>query len=86
MSTLSRSAATCDLCRLLESACNRDGTLFEGDLLVERSQSNLKLSSSDLPILSILRSAGRQPNLSMPQIFINVSYKYDSVRAAVGKL
>jgi hypothetical protein len=59
MSSLSRSAATCDLCSLLDSACKRDGLVKGEHIQVERSQSNLKLSSSDLPILSILRSPGR---------------------------
>jgi hypothetical protein len=59
MNDLSKSAATCDLCSLLHSACKRDGNVKGENIQVERSQSNLKLSSAELPILSILRSAGR---------------------------
>jgi hypothetical protein len=59
LSNLSKSAATCNLCSLLYSACKRNGTVKRDHIQVERSQSNLKLSSAELPVLSILRSAGR---------------------------
>lgn len=72
MSTLSKSAATCTLCSLLDSACKRDGLMEHEDIQVERRQSNLKLSNAKLPILSILRSAGRSSKIHCSLQFIRL--------------
>ena len=56
---LTLSAAECDLCRMLETACKQAGDLKGDSIQLERTQSNLKLANADFPLLSLFR------NLSM---------------------
>jgi hypothetical protein len=58
LSTLATSAPICDLCSMLQAACQQDRTLKGDYIQLERTQSNLKLTNAEYPLLSLLRNLG----------------------------
>jgi hypothetical protein len=46
----------CDFCRLLVGVCERNTNVIDGEVHIERRQSNLALLEDSYPMLSIFRT------------------------------